>query len=56
MTIVINIVSFMILIMFVGKNVHQMRWKHFIFISFVVFAQLIVTLILVFTKERPPGL
>ena len=56
MALVIDIVSFMILVMFFGKKVERIQWKHYLFISFVVFIQLAIALVLVFTKERPPGL
>jgi hypothetical protein len=56
MALILGIVSFMIFVMVIGKKVERMQWKHYLFISFVVFLQLAIALVLVFTKQRPPTL
>jgi hypothetical protein len=56
MALIIDIVSFMILVMFIGKKVVRIQWKHYLFISFVVLLQLAIALVLVFIKQRPPGI
>jgi MFS-type transporter involved in bile tolerance (Atg22 family) len=46
----------MILVIFVGSKADKMNWKHYLFIIFTVIAQVVVTLLIVFTKQRPPSL
>jgi hypothetical protein len=54
MPIILDIISFMILIILLGKNVDELRLRHYIYISFIVIAQLIIALFIIFNKERPP--
>lgn len=56
MALIIGIVSLMIFVMFIGKKVEHIQWKHYIFIGFVVLIQLAVALVYIFTKQRPPSL
>lgn len=53
MALVIDIISFMMLVLFIGKRTEKIQMKHYIFIAFVVLAQLVIAIIIVFTKQRP---